>query len=189
MAIFLFFIILKTNILLIPNIPALIEQLYNKVDLSQILYLGYVVLGYVLSLKEFNKKICLLLMPIIYFFSTIIIAYGNLWYSLRMAEKTGWLSGGFSIPVFVQACCVFIFFQCLKDLKIKNPPILIYISDCTLGIYLLHPMILEFYERHGFVVSSFEPIKSVILICFSVIGGCFVATTILRKIPFVREII
>lgn len=181
-------VILKTNILLIPNIPELVKQICNKIDFSHLSYLGYVILGYILSLKKFGKKY-LLITPVLYFFTTVMTAYTNFLYSCKLGEKTVWLSGTFSAPVFIQACCIYIFFQCFKNLEVSHSEKLIYISECTFGIYLLHPMFLEFYGRHNFSLSSFHPIKSVLFVYAAVIAGSFTVTVVLKRIPLIRKII
>lgn len=180
--------LLERNVSLIPDLPVLIRAVCDNIDLSNISYLGYMILGYVLSRKTYSKKV-LLAMPVIYLLESVLAAYGNLWYSLREGEAAGWLFGNFTFMTFIQACCIFIFFQGLKNREIKHSKALVYFSECTLGVYLLHPMVLEYWERHGVSVASFNPVISVPFIFLLVVCTCAAAVSVMKRIPCLRKIV
>lgn len=175
---FLIFVIFKNNLLIFSE-SKLIKDICNKIDLSAISYFGYMVLGYILSQKNYQrtaKKVLPFLTLFIYLFTTALSSYANLCHSLKKGEATEWLYGYFSFPVFIQACCIFVFFQCFSNIKIKHPKIIIYLSDCTLGIYLLHPLILEFFIQHGFSVSNYNPLIAIPCIFIIILSICFLIT-------------
>lgn len=193
LALFLIIVLLKKNLLIFFKASELIQSVCAKIDISMFSYLGYMVLGYVLSKEKVaekcSKKMLLCILPFVWFLTTIVSSYATLDYSLKVGEAKGWLYGYFSLPVLIQACCIFVFFQCFSGKKIKYSIMLTYISDCTLGVYLMHPMVLELFERHGITVFSFNPVIAVPLICISVTCLCIVITGILKKIPLIRGLI
>lgn len=189
---FLIIVLLKDNLLVFFKTSELIQLVCEKIDISMFSYSGYMIVGYILSKKKTVdkcQKILLCILPFIWFLTTIVSSYATLDYSLKAGEAKDWLYGYFSLPVFIQACCIFIFFQCFSCLKTKYSIMLKYVSDCTLGIYLIHPMILESFGRHGITVFSFNPVISVPLICISITCLCLVVVSVLKKIPLVKSLI
>lgn len=185
---FIFLTLLSTNLLLVPDLPVLFQTICEKVNLAHISYLGYMIVGYILSRKKYNKKV-MIIMPVIYFLITILTAYGNRWYSLKEGEAIEWLYGYFTLPVFFQACCIFVFFQCFRDVELKHLSMIKFISDCTLGIYLLHPMILEYWNRHNFSVSDFNPVLSVPCVFLLVTCECLIVVAVMKSVPWVKKIV
>ena len=187
LVLFLIFTILTTNLLLFFNDSQLVQWMCSKLNISYLPYMGYMVLGYILSKKNLHKKVYIFFPSICYFLVTILSAYANRRYSLQKGEATAWLYGDFCIPVFIQACCVFIFFQYFKGMRVKHPKVVKYVSDCTLGIYLLHPMVIKFLNEREISVSCFNPVLSVPCISIVVISMSFLITGILKAVPLIRK--
>lgn len=193
LAVFCIFALLSNNVTLIPNVSDLAATLCRKLDITKITYCGYMVLGYFLAQKSYSKKM-MFVTPVVFVIITILATFANQWYALREGRAVGWMYGNFSLIVLAQACCIFIFFQCLKNVRVKHPKALKYISDCTFGVYLLHAMIIKYWARHNFSVSDFSPIKSVP--CVFIVVACesfgivalFKAILLLRKIKIKRLI-
>lgn len=185
---FVILTLLTTNLQLLPECPAIIKELCGKINLTYISYLGYMALGFILSQATYNRKF-LVLAPFIYFITTVLSALGNQWLSLRDGKAGVYLYGYFSLPVFIQACCIFIFFQCLKNRNVKYPKALAYLSDCTFGIYLLHFMVLDFWQRRNISVSSFHPLASIPSIYLLVLCESIIIISILKKIPLLQKLV
>lgn len=187
--VFLLVCVLKTNLLLIPELSKIVKEFCYKVNLYHISYFLYIILGYALSKIEFKRKFVLSGTVLIYFGVTVLAAYGNRRQSLIEGKAIEWLYGEFALPVLIQACCIFIFFQYFRDIQIRHPKILKYVSDCTLGVYLVHPMILEYWQRHGFAVSGFNPIYSAPCVFLVVVLESFLVSAILNAMPLVKRAI
>lgn len=180
-------VLLKENIMLIPNVSDIAVALVSKIDYYCIQYLGYVVLGVGLSQIEFSRragKICIG----IYFVITAISAYANRWYAVIMNEgmASEWLYGNFALPVVIQAVCIFIFFQSLKDRKVRFKCILTELSGCTLGIYLVHPFIIN---RLPVSVSEFHPLISIPYVFILVFVISFIIIFLFRRIRIINKIL
>lgn len=181
-------ILLKENLSLIPNPPDLLQILLDKFNYSYIIYLFYIPLGYWLSRRTIPKSaraIC----PAVYAVVTALAAWGNRWYSIRQGEAREWLYGYLCAATVIQAVCIFCFFQTWRGLEVKRPKLLLELSCCTLGVYLLHPFVLEFLRKYGVSVAMAAPIKSIPFIFLLVLAACLTAVLVLRRIPGVKKLI
>ena len=184
-ALFAVYSLLVSNLRLIPDCPEIIIAFCNQIAVSQIQYLGYMALGYYLSRKSWGghwKITC----PVTFFVVGFVAALANQWYSIRMGEPTQWLYGHFSVPSFVLALCIFIFFQCFRGREFQRPEWIASLSVSTLGVYLLHPLLLEFCKSIGVDISKFPPLVSVPVAVFLLVVACFCLITVLRRIPILR---
>ena len=181
-------VLLKQNLLLIPYKPVFIKTLANKMDFTYFQYVGYLVWGYWLSSRQFGLK-TRILAPLIYCAVTILAAGGTMWYSLELGKANGWLYNNFSIPTAIQATCIFCFFQTFRGKTFRFPKLLKSLSACTLGIYLLHPMVIETFKRFDIGVHRMNAAISVPLFFLVVL---FVTACVIfpaTKIPLVRKLI
>lgn len=177
----------KANLLLIPRLPEPVRALLDQLDGAHIVYVGYMVLGYWLSQKHFGvgaRVVC----PAVYAGVTLLAAWGNRWYSLRQGEASEWLYGYLCAATLVQAVCCFCFFQSLRGGRVRHPGALQELSACTLGVYLLHPFVLETLARHC-IGAAYAPAGAIPLLCLLVLAICFAGTLVLRRIPGVRQLI
>lgn len=98
----------------------------------------------------------------------------------------------FSLPVFVEAVSLFIIFRELKINWDKHRQIkkgVTYISGTSLGIYLLHPFVMEHLDSIiGINAKMCHPVLSLpaVTILSFVISGVVIG--IMRKISVVREV-
>lgn len=163
--------ILTVNLALIPGLPTIAKTMLNKLDLTNIQYVGYMVWGYFLSRKQFGKKAKLISVAV-YIICGILTAVANRQYSIAHGYAASWLYGYFTIPTFIQATAIYVYFQSNWPLREKAPAhFLQEVSGYTLGVYFLHPMILETLTKYGLDVKTGNP--------FYMIPAVFSATTII----------
>ncbi len=179
--------LLKENIMLIPNVSDIAVALVSKIDYYCIQYLGYMVLGAGLSRIEFSRRTGNISIGV-YFAISAISAYANRWYAVVINEgiASEWLYGNFALPVVIQATCIFIFFQSLKNKKVRFAGVLAELSECTLGIYLLHPYIIN---RLPVSTSDFHPLISIPYIFILVFVISFITIFMFRRIPIIKKIL
>ena len=183
-------LILRANIFLIPNRSDIVNALLNKADFATaIIYTGYAVLGYYLSLKRFGNR-ARILCCVGYVSISIVSALGNDWYSISCNNgiASEWLYSYFSIFTCLQAICVLCFFLSLKNSSEKGK-IWKYISSCTLGVYLIHPFIVEELAYKGVSVASVHPLISIPVILGITTGGSLGIVWIIKKIPIVNKLV
>ncbi len=181
-------VLIKENLSLLPNLPDILAALLGKVDYTLVVYAGYMVLGYWLSGRTYprgTRAVCLA----VYTAVTLLGAWCNRWYSIQQGAPKEWLYGYLCVTTLIQAVCIFSFFQTLRGAEIKYPRALLELSANTLGIYLLHPFVLEALKRRGISVALSVPLKSIPFIFVLVVAICLAMTAVLRRIPLVRKLI
>lgn len=185
------FTLLIVNINLIPDLPELPKALMEKLNINDLSYLGYMVWGYWLSRKHFGKKTRLVTV-LVYVIAGLLTAYANRLFSISHGQAISWLYGYFTIPSFLQATAIFCFFQSFakpQEQKERHPHLWAELSACTLGVYLLHPMVLETLSRHGLKVTEGNPLYQIPMIFIVTVTICFLAVFLLRRIPGLKKIV
>ena len=136
-------------------------------------FVGYFVIGYVLAncfdferCKLLKISLGLVLIGSIITFSEIRLAISK--------EAAGIFMLYYQIGILMQALGLFLSSVCLADsCIIKN---LAKLSPLSLGIYMLHPMIIEVFKKMEYTSLNFNPLISVPIITIEVfiIAGLFV---------------
>lgn len=187
---FLFFFLglFLANCNLTPDTALILNRLTLFFRLEFFPYLGYAVWGYWLSRREFSSR-WLYIAPIIFVLCTAITTVGNLWYSGYKGEADGWLFSYFSLPSFIQASAIFCFFLALKGRRFRGEKLIRALSDCTLGVYLMHPLLINLLEQLGLSASLERPVISLLLFTLVLAVVCFTLTAIAKKIPGIRKLL
>ena len=137
--VFLVVLVLKATLLLIPNPPLLLSQLLSKIDLGNLKYFVYMILGYWLSTKTYGRR-TLIITPVVFFCVVFFMSLGNQWHARLTGQPSGWFTDYFALPIVIASCCVFCFFLCFRE-KLPHAVgnILQELSNCTLGsIFSIH---------------------------------------------------
>lgn len=187
LGLFLFFGIFLSNCNLTPEPRYILYRFTQNFSLDYLLYLGYAVWGWWLSTKKLPEK-CRWLAPLLYLAVTFLAAWGNRWYSVRQGAADGWLFSYFSLPSFLQASAVFCFFLTLREKRFSHPERIAALSEATLGVYLIHPMVIELLGRLDLSPEPTAPVLT-LLLCFGLTAlVCFAIALAARRIPGLRKI-
>ena len=176
----------NTNLKLIPNCPEIVTALCSQFSIYNVHYLGYMVLGYCLSKKDWGGRFTVAC-PIAFVASGAVFAMANRWYSIKMGKPTMWLYGNFSLPSLFLACCVFIFFLSLRSRQWGGKKWISYLSASTLGVYMLHVLLIKLSGRMGLKVTDYPAMLSVPVGVALLAVVCFGAVGVLRCIPVLRK--
>lgn len=152
-------------------------------------YTSYFILGYYLNNIDLNKKqrIIIYILGIIGFIATIVL---NSLVSIIGKETLVVFNGDFSINVLLETIAIFTFFKYSNFKNIKLNSLFSKLSTYTLGIYLVHPFILEQIDNIlGLNSLTFDPIVSTILVSLIVMFISTIISFILHKIPIIKEYI
>ena len=180
-----------TSIIPFLNNFTFLEIFTNGIaKLDILLFNGFIffyVLGYYLSTYEISKKI----KKVIYYLGPITLitsAFINNYFSYIKQEPVSFF-GSLSSPssvLFVMA--IFIF---LKDYapKIKAEKIIVFVSNLTFGVYLVHPLILELMQNRNIHANMINPILGVPLIIVITFIMSLLLSWILSKIPFIKKLL
>ena len=176
---------------LIPNLLLLGGIVWNN-DLTILIgaNLIYVLLGYLLSTQDIDKKYriiiyVLAILGMIYRYTTTYI----LSYDANTVVRTTW--GYKQFYAIIQACAVFLFIKNMnfkkieKNKKITN--IIAKISSCSFGIYLIH-IIVKWYEVEllNWDIYSWH-FRTIGIITTYLIS--LIIVLIIKKIPILKRIV
>ncbi len=187
---FLFFTVtlLCANCNLTPDPTYILNRLTLHFNMSYLGYLGYAVWGWWLSTKSFSRR-WLWLAPLIFVLCAAVTTAGNLWYSSYKGMADGWLFSYFSLPNFILSGAMFCFFLALREHDFKHRQAIVYLSDCTLGVYLMHPLGINILERFGLGLSGDYPLLSLFVFVTVLALGCFALTALAKRIPGIRKLL
>lgn len=152
-----------------------------------LLYVPFFFLGYLIRQDNHNPKKSILWS--IFIASIIVTSYG----CYILAENSN-LEHGLYFYGYLSVSVVPMSISLMYILKASGKPIINTsftkkLSILTLGIYLVHPVILETITYIQYGAGSFHPIASVPVVTFIVFGMSAGIVYVIYKIPFIRRII
>lgn len=191
---FLLFGILPRTIFELPFTPVWIrEQINLFVDMDLVRYSGYFILGYFLSDTDLFGKIPVKKLRVTYFVTLILAAGLNQWIAAADNWPTQALYGAFSLPVAIEAVCLFLLIrQRSADLSVsENFGMWIRrISESTLFVYLVHQFVIQRLHLYLHLYTTdynllfSVPVMVLIVFCISSAVGM-----ILKKIPVINYLV
>lgn len=163
--------------------------LFGVMDLVE--YTGLFMLGYFLpkikAMDRLSNKVLFLIYMITLFSASAL----NKIISIHNNEATEALYGEFSLPVVIEAACLFLIAKRSldgKDFSAKKGGIIKLISESTLFIYLIHPLIIQRVEIYlNFHVTDFDPIFAVPLFALLVFVISMLLGIIVKRIPVLNR--
>lgn len=168
-----------------PIIAPLSAQLMIQLPLG---YSFYYVLGYWLSTVRIPKAVSWGLYGA-GVASVVLIAVLTARASVAAGSAVGTWYDNFSLPVAICAAAVFVAarqaFGSLEPSK-KGGRAILFLSSCTLGIYMVHVLVLDTLQKTGFDTASFNPALAIPAVWAVTVTISLAITCLLRKIPFVN---
>lgn len=184
---FLFLGVFLVNCNLTPDPAPLLYRFTQNFSLDYLPYLGYAVWGWYLSKREYSRR-TLWAAPLVFLAVTLAASVLNRWYSLYKNTADGWLFHFFSLPTFLQSTAAYCFFLALKGRTFRRVKLLTELSACTLGVYLMHPLMINVLERFGLAPTPLAPVSSLLVFYLVLALSCFALAFVLRKIPLVKRL-
>ncbi len=170
-------------LLTVKNAVHYLLQTLPKMDLVGG-YLGYFVLGYCLHTEPLSRRgrIWVYALGAAGFAATILLTWAV---SVQAQAPVNRFYDYFTLNVLFESLAVFVFFRQWMDRPFRVPRLLVRLSGCTFGAYLVHPLIIELFEHFGLGVLSFHVVFSVPVITLCVFALSFLIAALLRAIPVV----
>ncbi len=180
-------VLLMANMNLTPDTSPILYRITQHFSYLCLPYMGYVVWGWWLSTRKMPKWM-LWAAPLGYVLCVIATTGANLWYSFYKMTPDGWLFNYFSLPNFIQATAIFCFCLSLKEHQFRHARLITALADCTLGVYLIHPMMIALFEKLGFAISSEAPVQTLVLLTAALAVSCFAISFAAKRIPLVKKL-
>lgn len=158
-------------------------------------YLGYYILGYTIKKSVINDKI-VLIAAVAVTASIIITAIGTYIMTVDKGQFNDYFISWYSLTTLANSIGLFILLRRVfsrADLHKWEEPIRI-VGISTMGIYLVHPILLDFifngvFGVHLLSVDVLSPIISIPLVTGLLFVSSLVFVLVLQKIPLVKFII
>ena len=100
----------------------------------------------------------------------------------------GMLFDYFSVTTFLQASAMLCFFLTWKDRSAPSGKLLPALSDATLGVYLVHPMLIGIVEKTGLLPENMDLLLRLTLLFLILVATSFPLVMLAKKIPLVRKL-
>lgn len=152
-------------------------------------YLGYLVLGYYLSIINTKHKIVTILAGVVFFIGIFITAYGTFYFT-EMDGAFHKLYYAYLTPnVLLMTASLFVL---MKNVDINLSGVLKKTRDLidkhSYGIYLSHILVLNYLTMYGVEWDLFHPIIGIPLTTISTLSIAVTIVYLINKIPFAKYI-
>ena len=190
----LFFVfgILRATLSDLPFLPKwILEQMNLFIDMDLVRYAGYFILGYFISVNEFGMDISFGKILTVYVITVFMAAGLNQWIAVAGDWPTQALYGNFSLPVALEAVCIFMLVRKKysgASLQSDKERWILNISESTLFVYLIHPFLIQRLQIHlHFYTTNYNVLFSVPLTVLFVFSLASIAGMLLEKVPFLNR--
>lgn len=188
---FLIFQIGRTTVSILID-KSLVQEILNLVKIVELSwYIGYFVIGYILVRYGISKKMKIL----IYSMVPVGIA-ANFLISDYMSCKQGAYSPGiydsFGVFTFIHSVALMVFFlDTFSKIKVGETAAkrCTNIALDTLGIYLMHVGLLDFFKSEQIIIGSVPTVAGIWLVSIACFMVCGLVSAVLRRIPFIGRYI
>ena len=149
-------------------------------------YLGYFILGHYLSncdVNETTKKVIYVLGIL----SIIVVCFLTTIISSRSGSPYLYYCGKINLFTLFEALALFLFVQ---DIKIspKYYNNILFVSKCSLGIYIVHPLVMSIvFDLWGLNSASLNPMFFIPVYAFLIFLVSLFLVIVLAKIPIINK--
>lgn len=144
-------------------------------------FLGYFILGYYL---KNHVKCPNWITYILIFIGVTITIFGTYYFTHQSNKFYDYFYEYLSINALLVSVGVFLLFNKIENVNEKIKPMMSNLNECSFGIYLIHPFIINILAILGVFSYSINPIFDILitsLVCFIL---SFIVVFIIKKIKF-----
>lgn len=155
-------------------------------------YLGYFILGH--YLHSWGGKLTRRMRILLYitgWVSFLLAGFLGTVHAQSAGHPTYIMNTPFAATTFFIAAAIFVNVQTLEKKKHLQSAekVLAFGAGKTLGIYLLHPMVILLLSKIGITTSLCTPFISIPLLTIGTVLLCVPVTVLLSKVPLIRKLI
>lgn len=149
--------------------------------IREIDYIGYFILGYLIYHNQYDfKKYPIYISGSVFMIAAIVL---TVYHSQKELNES--FFNNLTLFVLMPAVAIFSIFQ-KRIIHAKYQKYIQRLSNVSLGIYLIHPMILELILR---LITIDASIINVLLLWIGTLVFSIICTYILVHIPFVKKLV
>ena len=172
----------------IPNKPPALSALLAPWQLGDLRYLVCFLLGWLLRGRRLSGR-ALTLLGLAALGSLLLFAYLNRRYAISLGYAFGAYYGYLMLPAMLTAAFVFCLCQKLEPTLRRFAGVLETLSSCTLGVYLLHPVVIDALRARHLDFTDYNTLWFFPACYLSFVLLPLAATLLLRRLPLLRELV
>ncbi len=175
---------------MIMNQP-IFEEYNTDIDLSYFEdFIGYLVLGYYLSVKTFkySKSTVNIAAFLLLSIGVIITAAGTYHLTNNDGKFNQYFYGYITLNTLMVSIGVFLVFKNWTNVNSKSSKIIDFISKYSFGIYLVHVLVLFYLSKCGIDYSLMNPVFSIPLTTLLCLIFSTLIIYIVNKLPYGKHI-
>lgn len=144
-------------------------------------FLGYFILGFYLKKHVKSQKwiSCLLIL-----IGVLITIFGTYYFSYKSNKFYDYFYEYLSLNALMISTGVFLLFNNIEDINDKIKPITSKLNECSFGIYLIHPFVINIFALLGIFAYFANPIFGILIISLACFLVSFIIVFIIKKIKF-----
>lgn len=152
-----------------------------------LLYLPYFLCGYLIQTSD--RSVPLAVLMAVFVSAVAVTALGCYWLGRAQGLDRGlYFYGYLSVSVIpMSISMMFMLKQCTwadRWAQCIQP-----LAQLTLGVYLVHPILLESFREYGFRPEEHAPLLTVPLVAALILGGALVVAVVFRCTPWLKRFI
>lgn len=150
-------------------------------------YIPFYFLGHLIRNDE--RTISKYILLFVFFLSSFLTAFGCYIVAKNSDSNTGFYFNGYlSVTVIPMSVSIMYLLKMLSK-SILGEKIIIPLSSLTLGIYLIHPIIIEVLVHIGLDPLNFNPVMSIPIVAIIVFVCAVILSLIIIKLPYLKRVI
>ncbi len=151
-------------------------------------YLSYFIFGHIIYSSKLKIKNIVLLL--VFALTVVFTAFGYYWgVKFWGIGKGGYAYDFFSFTVAPMSISVMFLFLNLKKPLFFTKKANRILADMVLGIYLIHPLILELLVKQGIYIQKYDALIAIPAITLLTFTASAIIVWFIRLIPFVQRIV
>lgn len=188
---FLVFGICKNTLVVLSPDNTYLCTILGKASVELCEYTGYFLLGYYLLILN-KQKVHPALAGCVYIVTVLFSITITQIVSIQEKQLVNVFNSYFTLPVFIEAVSLFVMFKELRidwDKHRLASKVFTYTSGAGLGIYLLHPFIMEHMDSIcGINAKMCTPALALLIVTLLSFIISWILIILMKKIPIVRKL-
>ena len=181
-------VLLLSTLEAIPVKSARLAAFLSAWRLRDLRYLIYMPVGWLFSRRRLTGR-QLTALGLAALAALLVSARLNRVLALRAGMAVDTLYGNLTVSAGLTALFLFCLCRRLKSLPERAARLLRTLSDCSLGVYLMHPILIDALRSRHLDLAQYSAawLLPLCLLCFLL--GSFALSRALRRIPFLRQLV